>query len=140
MLRRHALAGRFRATNQVAARPLQGTTEGDLQGFVRVRVAPGAQVHSDKAAAYAGMDEFPHDGVKHSGGEHVRGETHTNGIEFFRALFKRGLYGTYPRMRVRHPRRNLVEFAGRRNARNCDTAERLRRMAPGLAAETLNYR
>ncbi len=131
---------RDRATNEVAARPLPGTTEGDLQGFVRGRVAPGAQVRSDEAAVWAGMAQFPHEGVKHSGGEYVRGTAHANGIESFRSLFKRGLYGTYHRMSVQHSGRYLTEFAGRRNARNCDTAERMRRMARGPVGRTLTYR
>ncbi len=106
----------------------------------RDRVAPGAQVRSDEAAAYAGMAEFAHEGVKHSGGEYVRGAAHTNGIESFRSLFKRGFYGTYHRMSVRHLGRYLTEFTGRCNARNCDTAERMRRMARGLVGRTLTYR
>ena len=131
---------RDRATNAVAARPLPGTAKGDLQGFVRARVAPGAQVRSDEAAACAGMEEFPHEAVRHSGGEYVRGAAHANGIESFRSLFKRGLYGTYHRMSVRHLGRYLTEFAGRRNDRDCDTAERMRRMARGLVGRTLTYR
>ena len=131
---------RDRATNAVAARPLPGTAKGDLQGFVRGRVAPGAQVRSDEAAACAGMAEFPHEAVRHSGGEYVRGAAHTNGIESFWSLFKRGLYGTYHRMSVRHLGRYLTEFAGRRNDRDCDTAERMRRMARGLVGRTLTYR
>ncbi len=131
---------RDRATNEVAARPLPGTTEGDLQGFVRGRVAPGAQVRFDEAAACAGMAEFAHEGVKHSGDEYVRGTARTNGIESFRSLFKRGLYGTYHRISVQHSGRYLTEFAGRRNARNCDTAERMRRMARGPVGRTLTYR
>ncbi len=131
---------RDRATNAVAARPLPGTAEGDLQGFVRGRVAPGAQLRSDEAAACAGMAEFAHEAVQHSGGEYVRGAAHTNGIESFWSLFKRGLYGTYHRMSVRHPGRYLTEFAGRCNDRDCDTAERMRRMARGLVGRTLTYR
>ncbi len=70
----------------------------------------------------------------------VRGAAHTNGIESFWSLFKRGLYGTYHRMSVRHPGRYLTEFAGRCNDRDCDTAERMRRMARGLVGKTLTYR
>ncbi len=100
----------------------------------------GVQVRSDEAVAHAGMAEFPHEGVKHSGGEYVRGAAHTNGIEPFQSLFKRGLYGTNHRMSVRHVGRYLTEFAGRRNARNGDTAERMRRMARGLVGMTLTCR
>ncbi len=131
---------RDRATNAAAARPLPGTAKGDLQGFVRARVAPGAQLYSDQAAACAGMEEFAHEAVRHSGGEYVRGAAHTNGIESFRSLFERGLYGTYHRMSVRHLGRYLTEFAGRRNDRDCDTAEQMRRMARGLVGRTLTGR
>ncbi len=131
---------RDRATNAAAARPLPGTAKGDLQGFVRARVAPGAQLYSDEAAACAGMAEFPHEAIRHSGGEYVRGAAHTNGIESFWSLFKRGLYGTYHRMSVRHLGRYLTEFAGRYNDRDCDTAERMRRMARGLVGRTLTGR
>ncbi len=86
------------------------------------------------------MAEFPHEAVRHSGGEYVRGAAHTNGIESFRSLFKRGLYGTCHRMSVRHPGRYLTEFAGRCNDRDCDTAEQMRRMARGLVGRTLTYR
>ncbi len=86
------------------------------------------------------MAEFPHEGVKHSDGEYVRGAAHANGIESFRSLFKRGLYRTYHRMSVRHSGRYVAEFAGRRSARNCDTAEQMRHMARGLVGRTLTYR
>ncbi len=106
----------------------------------RDRATPGAQVRSDEAAACAGMAEFAREAVRHSGGEYVRGAGHTNGIESFWSLFKRGLYGTYHRMSVRHPGRYLTEFAGWYNDRDCDTAERMRRMARGLVGRTLTYR
>ncbi len=47
-------------------------------------------------------------------------------FQSFWSLFKRGLYGTYHRMSVRHLGRYLTDFAGRRNDRDCDTAEQRR--------------
>ena len=129
-----------RAANKVAARPVKGTSKKELQGFVRGQAAPGAQVYSDAAAAYGGMPEFKRGTVNHSLGEYVRGLAHTNGLESFRSLFKRGLYGTYHHMSVQHLGRYVNEFAGRHNARNCDTAEQMRRMVKGLFGQSLTYR
>ena len=96
--RAHGIATRTRWT-----RPrLAGTGKGELQDFVRGQVEAGAQLYSDEAAAYAGMEEFAHEAVKHSAGEYVRGQAHVNGLESFRALLKRGYHGTYHHMSPQH--------------------------------------
>ena len=61
------LAHRIRRSMGAAA----GTGKGELQGFVRGQVEAGAQLYSDEAAAYAGMEEFAHEAVKHSAGEYA---------------------------------------------------------------------
>ena len=58
----------------------QSTPETDkpaLQSFVGAHAAPGATVYTDEAKAYQGMP-FEHEAVKHSVGEYVRGQAHTN--------------------------------------------------------------
>lgn len=50
-------------------------------------------------------------------GEYVRDQAHTNGIESFWALLKRGYYGTYHKMSEKHLARYIGEFAGRPKAR-----------------------
>ena len=55
--------------------------------------------------------KFEHETVKHSVGEYVDGMAHTNGIESFRALLKRGYYGTYHHMvSARAPGSTMYEF------------------------------
>ena len=44
-----------------------------------------------------------HEAVKHSVGEYVRGQAHTNGIESFWSMLKRGYYGTYHKMSCKAP-------------------------------------
>ena len=56
--RRRWRARGSRNTHEVDAAPLAGTGKGELQGFVRGQVEAGAQLYSDEAAAYAGMEEF----------------------------------------------------------------------------------
>ncbi len=131
---------RDRASGAVVAEPLAGTSKAELQGFVRTQAAPGATVHSDEAAAYEGLPEYVHEAVKHSHGEYVRGSVHTNGIESFWALFKRGYYGTYHHMSVQHLGRYLREFGGRHNVRNADTEAQMEWLAGGLVGGALTWK
>ena len=67
---------------------------------------------------------FDHETVRHSVGEYVDGMAHTNGIESFWALLKRGYHGTYHHMSEKHLNRYVTEFAGRHNERSRDTLDR----------------
>ena len=82
------------ASNRVTARKVEATDAKTLQGFVADHVAPGATVYTDEASSYKGMP-FHHESVNHSVGEYVRGQAHTNGIESFWAMLKRGYQGTF---------------------------------------------
>ena len=59
-------------------------------------------MYSDDSKSYAAMEGFAHEAVKHSVGEYMHGQEHTNGLESFWALLKRGLDGTYHRMSAQH--------------------------------------
>lgn len=130
---------RDRASGRITARPVAGTAKQPLQAFVREHARAGAAVHTDELAAYAGMEEYAHEAVTHSLGEYVRGSVHTNGIESFWALFKRGYYGTFHHMSRQHLGRYLAEFAGRHNLRQADTADQMRLLARGFAGRVLTW-
>ena len=129
-----------RETNAVAAQVVPNTESLTLKTFVRRRAEPGATVFTDDAAGYKRMPEFDHDSVNHSAQEYVRGEIHTNGIESFWSMFKRGFVGTYHRMSPKHLSRYVDEFAGRHNLRDADTADQMAAMARGLFGKRLRYR
>ena len=78
-----------RDTNRVSATVVKGTDAKTLQGFVGDHAAKGATVYTDDHGGYQGMP-FEHETVKHSISEYVNGMAHTNGIESFWALLKRG--------------------------------------------------
>ena len=59
-----------------------------------------------------------HEAVYHSVGEYVRGKAHTNGIESFWSMLKRGYHGVYHQMSPKHLQRYVNEFAGRHNLRS----------------------
>ncbi|MXW92056.1 MAG: IS1595 family transposase [Rhodospirillaceae bacterium] len=129
-----------RGTNRIVARPVEATDGPTLQGFVREHVEPGAQVFTDDARAYRGMAGFDHESVNHSVGEYVRKMAHTNGIESFWSLFKRGYHGTFHHLSEKHLARYVREFAGRHNVRNADTVDQMAGVVTGLVGKRLMYR
>ncbi len=135
-----AVAGaKDRETNRVSARTVKGTDTGTLQGFVRETAKPGASVYTDDAAAYRGMGGFQHEAVNHSAGEYVRRQAHTNGIESFWAMLKRGYQGTFHHFSEKHLDRYVAEFAARHNDRDADTIDMMAHIAQSTVGKRLRY-
>ena len=103
-------------------------------------VEPGSTVYTDGSSSYGNLLEYNHDAVNHSAGEYVRGSVHTNSIEGFWSLFKRGYYGIYHRMTVKHLHLYLNEFTGRAGIRSRDTLDQMAYMARYMDGKTLKYR
>jgi hypothetical protein len=78
--------------------------------------------------------------VAHSLGEYVRGDAHTNTIESYFAIMKRGLNGTFHHVGSNHLKRYLSEFDFRYNARMVDDMERTRLAMQGIEGKRLYYR
>jgi transposase-like protein len=134
-----AVAGvRDRETGHVRAQPVDSTDKATLQGFVTANTAADAEVMSDEHASYEGIDR-PHRTVRHSVGEYVRDQAHTNGMESFWALLKRGYDGTYHWMSEKHLDRYVTEFEGRHNRRPLDTLDQMGSLAHGMAGKRLPY-
>ena len=134
-----AVAGaKDRSTNRVSAAVVPDTSGPTLRGFVGERAADGAMVYTDEHAAYRGLP-YPHEAVRHSVGEYVDGQAHTNGVESFWSMLKRGYYGTYHRMSVKHLPRYVSEFAGRHNDRQMDTLAQMEHTARGIVGKRLTY-
>ena len=128
-----------RESNKVAARVVENTDGATLKGFIGEHTAPGAKVFTDEASGYQGMD-FDHEAVKHSAGEYVRGDVHTNGIEAQWSMIKRGYYGTFHHFSEKHAPRYIGEFAGRHNIRDMDTADQMAVIARDMVGKRLRYR
>lgn len=129
---------RDRKTGKVSAAVVDGTDRRTLQGFVGEHAADGATVYTDEHASYQGLP-FPHETVSHSVSEYVRGQAHTNGLESFWAMLKRGYHGTYHHMSAKHLSRYVGEFEGRHNDRPSDTIDQMRHMAKGMEGKRLRY-
>ena len=128
-----------RNTNQVKAEVIPDTRRATLQGFVVDNTTEDAVVYSDEASAYQGIDRH-HVPVNHSVGEYVREQAHTNGMESFWSLMKRGFNGTYHKMSPKHLHRYVGEFEGRHNIRPLDTKNQMARVVQNSADKRLRYR
>ena len=133
-----AVAGvKDRTTNRVSATVVPDIEGATLKGFVAANTTPDAMAYTDGETGYQGLTR--HEAVKHSVGEYVRGQAHTNGIESFWSLLKRGYYGTYHKMSPQHLNRYVGEFAGRHNQRPSDTVEQMVSMVRGMEGKHLRY-
>ena len=134
-----AVAGlKDRPTNQVKAQVVESTDGPTLKGFVHMNTEFGAQVYTDEARAYEGLNR-PHESVKHSVGEYVRDMAHTNGMESFWSMLKRGHDGVYHHFSVKHLDRYVTEFEGRHNSRPMDTESQMAGMARRGVGKHLPY-
>ena len=127
-----------RATNKVAAKVVQSTDAPTLQGFVEDRTEP-EEVYTDDASAYVGINR-PHESVNHSIGEYVREMAHTNGMESFWAMLKRGYQGTFHHFSAKHLQRYVTEFACRHNDRDSDTIVMMTHLVAGMVGKRLTYK
>ena len=128
-----------RKTNAVSAKVVQNTDTETLQGFVADHAEKGATVYTDEAAAYKGMP-FDHEAVNHSISEYVNGMAHTQGIESFWSLLKRGYHGTFHQISPKHMQRYVDEFAGRHNDRPADIIDQMEAIARGMIGKRLRYK
>src|SRR6202035_3020297 len=81
--------------------------------------------------------------VNHHAGEFVRGDVHTNTVENYFSILKRGIVGVYHHVSEAHLHRYLAEFDYRYNERaalGIDDAERATKAAKGIVGKRLTYR
>jgi transposase-like protein len=112
----------------------------DLQPLIREAVEAGAAIFSDELKSYEGLsDEYRHAVINHAI-EYVNGNTHTNTIENFWALLKRGLHGTYISVEPFHLFRYIDEQAFRYNYRkDMNDADRFSAAVSQITGKRLTY-
>ena len=103
-------------------------------------MAPGAILYTDEHRSYVGLDEYQHESIRHSVGEYVRGKAHTNGIESFWALLKRGYIGVYHHFTWKHLHRYLAEFEARYNLGDTPGGLRLDNLLGSSSGLRLTYK
>lgn len=113
----------------------QDVKRNSLHGFIHDSANEGATVVTDNFPAYRGLNihGYTHKVVNHSVGEYIRNNAHTNGIESFWALLKRGYHGVYHHMSPKHLNRYVNEFSFRHNTVNISTMDFI-----GMTIERMN--
>ncbi len=129
--RRRKLKGRFgiygnnktvvmgmldRETRKVRAKLIPDVTRETLMNEILNHIEKGATVYTDEHTGYINMHQFVHETVTHAN-EYVRGQIHTQGIENFWSLLKRGLRGTYVAVEPFHLGKYVDEQVFRYNNR-----------------------
>jgi transposase-like protein len=113
--------------------------------IVRENIATESVLHTDESRLYFDVKAHftDHLTVRHSAGEYVRGDIHTNTIEGFFSIFKRGMKGVYQHCGEKHLHRYLAEFDFRYNYRTAlgfNDKDRAAAALKGIEGKRLTYR
>lgn len=137
-----AIVGMRDENGEIRAEPVADTRTRTLTGFVSKNAPAGATIVTDEFSAYNRLSAhgFTHLRVKHSVGQYVRDMAHTNGIESFWALLKRGHYGIYHYMSAKHLHRYVKEFSFRHNTARSGTMPFINATIERMAQKRLTYK
>jgi hypothetical protein len=115
-----------------------------IKRSLRANVDPESVLMTDSARFYRNIAKrfADHQAVNHSKGEYVRGDAHTNTIEGYFSVFKRGMFGTYQHCGWQHLHRYLAEFDFRYNNRaalEINDRERADNVLRNVSGKRLTY-
>lgn len=134
-----AVMGLLERNGKVRAKVIANATQETLHGEVRHNVEQGAHLFTDGWRGYNGLHtDFVHKVIDHAE-KYVDGQIHTNGIENFWSLLKRGIKGTYVSVEPFHLFRYLDEQSFRFNTRTGNDADRFIQTVKQIAGKRLTY-
>jgi transposase-like protein len=142
---KHAILSLVERGGSVRSFHVDGTSAAHLVPILRANIAKETAVMTDEAGQYTHLskDFASHDSVNHGAGEYGRGKVHTNTVEGFYSIFKRGMKGVYQHCGEKHLHRYVAEFDFRYNNRvvlGCEDGERANRALEGIKGKRLTYR
>jgi transposase-like protein len=123
-----------------------GVADGDtVTKIVRENIARESRLHTDESRLYikVGKEFAAHETVTHSANEYVRGDVHTNTVEGYFSIFKRGMRGVYQHCGEKHLHRYLAEYDFRYNHRvalGYSDIDRTKLAIQGVAGKRLMYK
>lgn len=132
--------GMLERGGEVRAMVVDNRRKKELQKQIRQHVEVGAAIFSDELKSYEGLDSnYQHAVINHAI-EYVNGNVHTNGMENFWSLLKRGLHGTYVSVEPFHLFRYLDEQAFRYNNRKAEDADRFVGVCSSIVGRRLTWK
>lgn len=134
-----AVMGLLERGGKVRTKVVSTRRKKELQAEVKKHVEAGSALYTDSLPSYSGLaQEYAHQVVDHAV-EYVNGRIHTNGLENFWSLLKRGINGTYVSIEPFHLFRYLDEQTFRFNNRKFSDAQRFDLAARGMVGKRLTY-
>jgi len=128
---------------RVRSMHIASVTEANLRPILTAHIDARTQLYTDDAGQYRHMGQlFAHDSVAHGNDEYVRGHVHTNTVENYFSILKRGITGCYFHVSEAHLHRYLAEFDFRysnREARRIDDVSRADLAVKGMVGKRLTY-
>lgn len=116
----------------------------NVTAIVSENVDREARLFTDESRLYNDANKLvsEHATTRHGMGEYVRGEVHSNTVESYFSIFKRGMRGTYQHCAEKHLHRYLAEFDFRHNNRvalGVNDTDRAASILAGVAGKRLTY-
>jgi transposase-like protein len=135
-----AVMGILERGGEIRASVVPNVRKAHLHAQIEKHVEPGAQIYSDALASYRGLEyTYQHEVIDHAVA-YVRGKVHTNGLENFWSLLKRGIKGTYVNVEPFHLFRYLDEQSWRYNNRKlANDGERFQAALAGIFGKRLTH-
>lgn len=125
--------------SRVRTRVIANTRRKPLHGEVKQHVEPGSQVFTDALPSYSGLaGEYVHSVIDHAE-SYAAGNVHTNGLENFWSLLKRGIKGTYVSVEPFHLFRYLDKQCFRFNSRKDSDRSRFMQAVASILDKRLTY-
>lgn len=141
---KHAVLSLVERGGEVRSIHIPDVSARTIVPIVNGNIAREARVMTDNAATYYNkLNAASHEAVNHADGEYVRGDVHTNTVEGYFSIFKRGMRGTYQHCSEKHLHRYLAEFDFRYNARialGVNDEQRADKLLKGVKGRRLTYR
>ncbi len=137
-----AVFGMLERGGELRARKMERLTGKAMKAEIKANVKPGANVMTDEAKGYHGLQgAYHHHTVNHSAGEYVRHYfIHTNGMENAWSLFKRQVDGIHHWISDKHLDRYLAEFTFRFNRRKMGEGNRVDALIADASGRRLTYK
>jgi transposase-like protein len=134
-----------RETGRSRAMVVDSLKAPDIAPILFHNLAREAKLYTDEAVHYQGIGRAfaDHQTTQHGKGEYVRGTVHTNTIEGYFSIFKRGMKGVYQHCGKQHLHRYLAEFDFRytnRAANGFTDSERSLEALRGISGRRLTYK
>ncbi|MER8452919.1 IS1595 family transposase [Mesorhizobium sp. M1428] len=141
---KRAVLGLIERNGSVRTFHVASATKENVAVLVTENITVESMLFTDESRLYpvVGATFLDHMTVKHSAGEYVRGGVHTNTIESYFSIFKRGMRGTYQHCAEKHLHRYLAEFDFRHNSRvalGVNDEARAGRILDGVVGKRLTY-